>query len=177
MSGYQAPPRTLANPVIPTIDHLRVSASDCEICADHANAFHRSNYATSVERKRSTAARPCCSNARAYADMVCTGPVDPPVAWVHPCNCTLVAHESCLLNWIRAAQQEPSRAPNALKCPQCNTVYEIESRNPFILRFLNQMSLGASVVGRIVTVCGVTGIIVSCSFGEHDLVIPQCTVF
>ncbi len=43
------------------------------------------------------------------------GPQNPPVAWDHPCNSTLVAHESCLLAWIQSAQQDAARAGNALK--------------------------------------------------------------
>ena len=55
------------------------------------------------------------------------GPAEPRVQWVHPCKCTLVAHESCLLNWGSSAQQDAARAKNALKCPQCGAQYEIES--------------------------------------------------
>lgn len=62
--------------------------------------------------------------------------------WVHPCvitdlllsswcnltdekpqSCTLVAHQDCLLQWIKESQSQPSRRENALKCPQCNTKY------------------------------------------------------
>ena len=85
--------------------------------------------------------------------------------WVHPCTCTLVAHESCLLNWIRSAQQDASRSRNALKCPQCGAVYEIESDNPFMLRLLNNVSTSVSLAGRVVTVFGMIGVVVSCSFG------------
>ncbi|TFY73924.1 hypothetical protein EWM64_g10088, partial [Hericium alpestre] len=79
-------------------------------------------------------------------------PEEPPRAWTHPCNCTLVAHESCLLQWIIAAQQTPDRAANALKCPQCGAEYELESRNPPILKFLDAWNKGMSRVGRVVTV-------------------------
>lgn len=96
-------------------------------------------------------------------------PSEPRVQWVHPCRCTLVAHESCLLNWIRSAQQDSSRSPNALKCPQCGTRYEIESENPFLLRLLNHINTSISLAGRAVTVFGVAGVIVSCGFGLYIL--------
>ncbi|GAW03093.1 ring finger domain-containing protein [Lentinula edodes] len=51
-------------------------------------------------------------------------PSDPPRAWTHPCKCTLIAHEACLLSWIETAQAKPS-GRDALKCPQCATQYEI----------------------------------------------------
>lgn len=94
-------------------------------------------------------------------------PSNPPVAWVHPCNCTLVAHEICLLNWIRSAQQDAARAPNALKCPQCGALYKIDSDNPFILRLLNNVSSSVSLAGRAVTAFGIVTVVVSCGFGVY----------
>ncbi|KAJ7456941.1 hypothetical protein FB451DRAFT_1142846 [Mycena latifolia] len=59
----------------------------------------------------------------------------PPRAWVHPCNCTLVAHESCLLEWIKSSEGT-GREASARQCPQCKTQYEVESKNPTVLRVL-----------------------------------------
>ncbi|KZT03308.1 uncharacterized protein LAESUDRAFT_814789 [Laetiporus sulphureus 93-53] len=94
-------------------------------------------------------------------------PQEPRRAWVHPCNCTLVAHESCLLQWIKAAQQDPARARNALKCPQCGATYELESDNPFILRLLDHVNASLSVAGKVVSAAGLAGIIVSFGFGIY----------
>ncbi|KAG2357741.1 hypothetical protein BDR07DRAFT_1452965 [Suillus spraguei] len=88
-------------------------------------------------------------------------PEDPPRAWTHPCKCTLVAHESCLLQWIQTSQQNLSRAPNALKCPQCSSVYELESENPLILRILDTANKGLSTMGKVVTIASVTVVVVS----------------
>ncbi|KAI9060132.1 hypothetical protein FKP32DRAFT_1679100, partial [Trametes sanguinea] len=88
-------------------------------------------------------------------------PEDPPRAWTHPCSCTLVAHESCLLQWIKSAQQDSSRNANALKCPQCGAHYDIESDNPLVLRVLNKLNAILSRVGQVVTVFGVAGITAS----------------
>jgi len=90
-------------------------------------------------------------------------PEDPPRAWTHPCNCTLIAHESCLLKWIKSAQQNPDRAANALKCPQCGARYELESNNPLTLRLLDAWNRGLSRVGKVVTVSCVG--IIAISFG------------
>ncbi|KAF9562862.1 hypothetical protein CPC08DRAFT_356471 [Agrocybe pediades] len=70
----------------------------------------------------------------------------PARAWTHPCNCTLIAHEQCLLKWIQTSQGNASRAPNALKCPQCGVQYEMESDNPILLRAL---SIGNKVLQRL----------------------------
>jgi E3 ubiquitin-protein ligase DOA10 len=65
---------------------------------------------------------------------------------VHPCNCTLIAHESCLLEWIKSSQGD--RNNNALKCPQCGAKYDMESDNPLPLRLLNGVNKFVSAVCR-----------------------------
>ncbi|TFK88800.1 hypothetical protein K466DRAFT_488183, partial [Polyporus arcularius HHB13444] len=91
-------------------------------------------------------------------------PEDPPRAWTHPCSCTLIAHESCLLQWIKAAQQDPGKVNNALKCPQCGATYELESENPRILRFLNAFNDALSTAGKVVTVVGIVSLATSFGF-------------
>lgn len=106
--------------------------------------------------------------------MIIADPSNPPVAWVHPCQCTLVAHESCLLNWVRSAQQDAARARNALKCPQCGAIYKIESDNPFVLRLLNNLNASISMAGKAVTVFGAVSVVVSCGFGtSYELVLAR----
>ncbi|KAG6334545.1 hypothetical protein ID866_4542 [Astraeus odoratus] len=100
-------------------------------------------------------------------------PENPPRAWTHPCRCTLVAHESCLLQWIQTSQQNRSRAPNALKCPQCGSLYELESDNPLPLRLLNSANKGLSAMGKIVTVASFTVVVVSLGTGIYIL----CTAY
>ena len=38
-----------------------------------------------------------------------------PRRWVHPCSCTLIAHESCLLHWIRTAQSSTHPLSSSLR--------------------------------------------------------------
>ncbi|TFY62254.1 hypothetical protein EVJ58_g3979 [Rhodofomes roseus] len=96
-------------------------------------------------------------------------PEDPPRAWTHPCQCTLVAHEACLLQWIKAAQQDPARARNALKCPQCGASYELESDNPHprILRILDRSNALLSIAGKVVMIGGLATVFVSFGFGLY----------
>ncbi|KDQ16912.1 hypothetical protein BOTBODRAFT_144280 [Botryobasidium botryosum FD-172 SS1] len=72
---------------------------------------------------------------------------NPPRRWVHPCTCTLVAHESCLLKWMST---KSSNASDSVKCPQCATEYTVKSnktRSLIVLRFLNAAySTGAKYV-------------------------------
>ncbi|KAI0369237.1 hypothetical protein BV20DRAFT_368630 [Pilatotrama ljubarskyi] len=86
-------------------------------------------------------------------------PEDPPRAWTHPCSCTLVAHESCLLQWVKSAQQDPNRVQNALKCPQCGAQYELESDNPLLLRVLNAINGLLSTAGKVATVAGCLAVV------------------
>ena|SRR5882762_3221749 len=100
-------------------------------------------------------------------------PDDPPRQWTHPCNCTLIAHETCLLQWIKASQQNLDRAANAMKCPQCGERYVLESKNPLTLRFLNAWNRALSRVGKWVTVSCVTIVAISFGAGASSTVISD----
>ncbi|KAI0326290.1 hypothetical protein GY45DRAFT_1310686 [Cubamyces sp. BRFM 1775] len=91
-------------------------------------------------------------------------PEDPPRAWTHPCSCTLIAHESCLLQWIQSSQQDPSRVSKALKCAQCGAQYELESDNPLALRVLNALNGVLSSIGKVGTFVGFFGLVTSVGF-------------
>ncbi|KAI0692320.1 hypothetical protein BC835DRAFT_1407056 [Cytidiella melzeri] len=91
----------------------------------------------------------------------------PPAVWVHPCNCTLVAHEKCLLNWIQSSQEEPARKDKALKCPQCSATYELESNNPRILKLLNNLNGTVTLAGKVVFACSIAGAVAACGFGLY----------
>ena len=86
--------------------------------------------------------------------------VVPPRAWTHPCKCTLVAHEQCLLKWIQTSQGTSGRAANALKCPQCGAKYELESKYPVLLRFLAAGNKMLQQLGRLFTLFGVATFVV-----------------
>ncbi|KAG6867726.1 hypothetical protein C0993_011947 [Termitomyces sp. T159_Od127] len=86
-------------------------------------------------------------------------PDNPPRAWTHPCTCTLIAHESCLLRWIQTSQADANRSANALKCPQCGTKYELISKRPQVLRLLGFGNRLLQRAGRIVTLVGAAGMI------------------
>ncbi|KAF9529100.1 hypothetical protein CPB83DRAFT_853225 [Crepidotus variabilis] len=84
-----------------------------------------------------------------------TPTTQPPRAWTHPCSCTLVAHADCLLKWIQSSQATSSRAPNALKCPQCGTAYELISKEPFLLKLLGTGNKVLQKCGTWFTLLGV----------------------
>ncbi|KAG6819921.1 hypothetical protein H0H93_007392 [Arthromyces matolae] len=94
-------------------------------------------------------------------------PEDPPRPWTHPCTCTLIAHEQCLLLWIQTSQADLLRANNALKCPQCGAKYQLVSERPPVLRFLG---LGNSILqkaGRYVIIFSLGGVVAIFSSGIY----------
>ena len=92
---------------------------------------------------------------------------------MHPCNCTLVAHEACLLTWIKSAQQDAKRSGNALKCPQCGAEYELESENPLSLRILNAFNSLLQFSGKAITVAGTACLVLSFGFGALNILVSR----
>lgn len=72
--------------------------------------------------------------------------------WVHPCNCSLIAHESCLLTWIRTRRASGTPDPNrSITCPQCSHPYTIVERKPVALKLFE---LGDGVLRAVVPIAG-----------------------
>jgi len=111
----------------PTVDNLRVKL--CYICLEEEHY----DSALSPRLKQS----PCTSNVVNPLINVSLGPLDPPPVWTHPCKCTLIAHESCLLHWINTQQRDFGRSRNEVKCPQCRELFEFVDYNPTALRILS----------------------------------------
>lgn len=72
--------------------------------------------------------------------------------WVHPCKCSLVAHEDCLLHWISVSK--PTASTNVpVACPQCAAPYTINQLNFPLLNLIEQIEdVWAKNVGRILMV-------------------------
>ncbi|KAL1745309.1 hypothetical protein HDZ31DRAFT_36705 [Schizophyllum fasciatum] len=81
-------------------------------------------------------------------------PEDPPRAWCHPCKCTLVAHDTCLLQWIQSADGKQ----NATSCRQCGEPYRITSDNPPLLKVLSAGNSVFQLLGRSFTIVFMGGV-------------------
>ncbi|PWN20942.1 hypothetical protein BCV69DRAFT_312227 [Microstroma glucosiphilum] len=70
--------------------------------------------------------------------------------FVHPCNCTLVAHESCLLSWInrKSTLENPD-----VKCPQCAHTFALYNPKPLMLRLIERLDREISVWGNSAVMC------------------------
>ncbi|KAK0213188.1 hypothetical protein DFS33DRAFT_103323 [Desarmillaria ectypa] len=78
------------------------------------------------------------------------GPVE---SWVHPCKCTLVVHQACLLRMIDALPKTTRAA-----CPQCGFKYQIIKTKSLpleLLRLGNSLCNICGTMFSIATICGV----------------------
>lgn len=138
-----------ASPSVPTVNDLRVSW------------FHTSPHSWQL----------ICAFLQVKLCYICREeerfdvPDVPPKAWTHPCNCTLVAHETCLLQWIQTSQASPTKA-NALNCPQCGAQYEITSNQPPMYHFLVRGNRLLSRFALLVTAAGLTSVVVTIGTGN-----------
>ncbi|ELU39037.1 RINGv domain-containing protein [Rhizoctonia solani AG-1 IA] len=82
-------------------------------------------------------------------------PSDKP-RWIHPCKCTLIAHEICLLTWIsESTAPGGSTSANATCCPQCKTPYQIISNKSTLLALMNLVEMGGAVVRKVTMFNGI----------------------
>lgn len=86
--------------------------------------------------------------------------------FVHPCVCTLVAHESCLLTWIH---QKSTPTNPIVSCPQCSSPFLLRSPKPWTLKSFEWMdkNWNSRILPRLVIAGGV-GLIWSgfCWYGK-----------
>ncbi|KAL1734803.1 hypothetical protein EV714DRAFT_201789 [Schizophyllum commune] len=93
----------------------------------------------------------------------------PSNTWVHPCRCTLLAHRTCLVNWINAVHlpKAPDPYKMEVRCPQCNEVYTFAVNHSAPSRLLKVLDLGNKVVEGVVQI-GMRALVVGSllSFGR-----------
>ncbi|KAK0742143.1 hypothetical protein B0T21DRAFT_360692 [Apiosordaria backusii] len=86
----------------------------------------------------------------------------PNATWVHPCPCTLEAHQDCMLQWVAEMEVSNRKSKNGLQCPACKAPIIVEEpydaivalRNRFNRKF-SRISPGLLVL--IVSECSVVG--------------------
>lgn len=77
--------------------------------------------------------------------------------WKSPCRCTLIAHESCLLEWIADLQRsENNNSGGKIACPQCKTQIRLKQKRSMVLEVVE----GAGrAVGKAVPVLILAGLL------------------
>ncbi|EXJ87966.1 hypothetical protein A1O1_04893 [Capronia coronata CBS 617.96] len=108
-------------------------------------------------------------------------PNDPPV-WRSPCQCSLTAHEACLLDWVADLENPKNskrKASGKILCPQCKAEIKISRPRSYVVdsyrmldRALGKLvfpGLGLSVLGSFWTGAWVHGFYsVYLVFGQED---------
>ncbi|PFH47626.1 hypothetical protein AMATHDRAFT_42818 [Amanita thiersii Skay4041] len=143
------------NKRVPTVDDLRVKL--CYICREEERYEDQppADDSSTTDQTTPLAPTPAPPSTTTTTTTTTAAPTTQRQAWTHPCNCTLIAHEQCLLKWIQTSQATSSRAPNALKCPQCGAKYELESKRPVILKILAAGNRTLQQMGRLFTLFSV----------------------
>jgi len=76
--------------------------------------------------------------------------------WIHPCTCTLVAHEDCVKTWMfssDSADEQQSRNTHA--CPQCKIPYQLAVSNPKMFNFTSKLQSGVNRLGKYTAIATV----------------------
>ncbi|KAI8347677.1 hypothetical protein BD560DRAFT_411011 [Blakeslea trispora] len=87
--------------------------------------------------------------------------------WVFPCQCSLVSHEQCLLDWI--AENQKMTPLKKVACPQCATKYVLAERQsiPLALMSLADNFIRTSAPYLTVLGLGCSMLITSSTLGAH----------
>ncbi|SJX66110.1 uncharacterized protein SRS1_13570 [Sporisorium reilianum f. sp. reilianum] len=83
--------------------------------------------------------------------------------FVHPCNCTLVAHESCLLRWIEQSKRNHP-LQDQVTCPQCKAPYILINSKTALLRvfdFFDKFLMRVEPIGAVAVLGG--SVLVACT--------------
>ncbi|TKY86076.1 hypothetical protein EX895_004901 [Sporisorium graminicola] len=86
-----------------------------------------------------------------------------PKRFVHPCNCTLVAHESCLLRWIEQSKRNHP-LEDQVTCPQCKAPYVLVNNKTTLLRvfdFFDKLLMRVEPIGAVAILGG--SVLVACT--------------
>lgn len=86
-----------------------------------------------------------------------------PRRFVHPCNCTLVAHENCLLRWIDQSKRDHPLQDH-VTCPQCKAPYILINNKTTVLKifeFFDKLVRRVEPFGAIAVLGG--SVLVACT--------------
>jgi hypothetical protein len=89
--------------------------------------------------------------------------------WVNPCQCSLVSHEQCLLDWI--AENQKMTPLKKVTCPQCSSSYLLSERHNLPLLLMGLMDSLVHTAAPYITVLGLgcSMLITSTTFGAYTV--------
>lgn len=89
--------------------------------------------------------------------------------WVNPCQCSLVSHEQCLLDWI--AENQKNTPLKKVSCPQCNSSYMLSETHSIPLVLMGIADSLVHTAAPYITVLGLgcSMLITSTTFGAYTV--------
>lgn len=132
------------NERVVTVRDLR--SKSCWICSEE----DEDSIAPPTQSHRSSATLSSATSAR-------------PRRFVHPCNCTLVAHESCLLRWIEQSKRDHPFQEH-VTCPQCKAPFILINDKTLLLRvfeFFDKLLARIEPIGAVALLGG--SVLVACT--------------
>ncbi|GAA5813133.1 hypothetical protein MFLAVUS_006602 [Mucor flavus] len=89
--------------------------------------------------------------------------------WVNPCNCSLISHEQCLLDWI--AENQKMTPLKKVTCPQCSSSYFLSERHSLPLVLMSFVDSLVHAAAPYITVLGLgcSLLITSTTFGAYTV--------
>ncbi|OBZ89487.1 E3 ubiquitin-protein ligase MARCH5 [Choanephora cucurbitarum] len=82
--------------------------------------------------------------------------------WIKPCQCSLEAHQSCLLDWI--AENQKATPNKTVNCPQCATPYQLAQTNSISLALMTIVDSLVRTSTPYITVLGIgCSLLITCT--------------
>ncbi|RCH97256.1 hypothetical protein CU097_006149 [Rhizopus azygosporus] len=182
MSHFRFPrtTRPIEQEMLDTVNNIDHSLNEEDNTSVHSNMTTSSNNSahsnSSSDSSTILASRPlphthmtAASERRCW---ICFGDnSDSQGKWVKPCQCSLEAHQSCLLDWI--AENQKASPTKTVRCPQCSAEYHLAQRNSITLALLTLMDSLVRTSAPYITVLGVgCSILITCTtYGAYSIMV------
>lgn len=137
------------------------------------NEEEQQPHSTNISRKNSSANMTSLYNTKKLENKrcwICFGEeTDSEGRWVNPCQCTLVSHEQCLLDWI--AENQKMTPLKKVTCPQCSSSYLLSEKHNLPLLLMGLMDSFVHTAAPYITVLGLgcSMLITSTTFGAYTV--------
>ncbi|KAI8645036.1 hypothetical protein BD408DRAFT_97382 [Parasitella parasitica] len=178
MSHFRCPSSTLVEEAglygyqpISGLDESQLSVEDEEYSSTNTSRSSSSANVTTIHNYNNTAASAASNVYNANNDKrcwICFGEdTDSEGRWVNPCQCSLVSHEQCLLDWI--AETQKNTPLKKVSCPQCNSTYMLSETHSIPLVLMSIVDSLVHTAAPYITVLGLgcSMLITSTTFGAY----------
>ncbi|CEP20117.1 hypothetical protein [Parasitella parasitica] len=180
MSHFRCPSSSLVEEAglyeyqpISGLDESQLLVEDEEYSSNNTSRSTSSANITIIQNHNNIAASTSVnaySNNNSKRCWICFGEeTDSEGRWVNPCQCSLVSHEQCLLDWI--AETQKNIPLKRVSCPQCNSIYMLSETHSIPLVFMSIADSLVNTAAPYITVLGLgcSMLITSTTFGAYTV--------